>query len=314
MPKHLIACSVLILLFSCSPSVTRIGYEQIDTVEQKPESDIPIIMSANLEYEDSELAGEIEIGENGFSTGCGAMEIQKLLRQEAQLADANLINLVEVKPPDIWSTCYRVKALFLKLNDHQSQFDSLVNAGHYVLGEKEKYFEGVPIDSLSVPIPDLRFSIGYELTHPQSALNTHIYYRGFLFRYAYGSSRSTGDPDKLITDVKNAHHLKLSLTFASLQGPMGYAPIYLGFGKSYINEKKNVQGFTGNGQIVGTHYFAGIYFMSYRRGLPKHIGVYFEIGGSSWNFDNSVLYKNNADLKYQYMGLHMTLGVNYHLY
>lgn len=303
--------TLLIFILSCSPSIHRIGYN--DSNKSIENCNVPVVKDSSLYFDEKLIVGTVEIGDPGLAINCGSEDIKKIIQEEACKVNADLIHIKELKPPDLWSSCYRLKADFIKYDDNNLPAE-LIYLYSFEIGEKEKYIDGVHIDSLEVPVPKFRASMGIEMTRPSPALNSYIYFYGIGLSYSYGISASTSDPNKWIKDINNAHHLKLNLTVASLENNISYNPIYIGIGKSFINEKSNVQGFTGGGKIDGTHYFIGLRFLSHRKPFFNKFATYFELGKSNWNYKNSILEKNNSDLKYNYSDFYITVGLCYYIF
>ncbi|RPE13215.1 hypothetical protein EGT74_06710 [Chitinophaga lutea] len=53
--------------------------------------------------------GEIKIADGGFKVNCGYERTMEEARQKARAQGANVIKITSLKPPDAWSTCYRLK-------------------------------------------------------------------------------------------------------------------------------------------------------------------------------------------------------------
>jgi hypothetical protein len=54
--------------------------------------------------------GNLRIGDSGFSTDCGYEVVTKIAEYEARGMGGNILKLTEIKPPNMGSTCYRIKA------------------------------------------------------------------------------------------------------------------------------------------------------------------------------------------------------------
>ncbi len=301
------------LLVSCSPSLTRIGYDDIS--EKSIENcNIPVVKDSSLVFSNDIIIGSIEIGDPGLAINCGPEEINKILQDEACKVEADLVHIKELNPPDLWSTCYRLTADFIKFKSIENNSKVIVSKYSFEIGEQEKYFEGVHIDSLEVPITDFRASVGVEVTKPTIAINSYMYIYGIGLNYSYGLSSTTGDPTKWIKDIENVHHIRLNLDVGSLQNNISFSPIYLGIGKSFINEKSNVQGYTGDGIIAGTHYFIGLRFLGHRNSFLNTVSTYFEFGKSNWDYEDSILNKNKSGLKYNDSSFYFSLGICVYIY
>ena len=304
----------VVVIFSCSPSIHRIGYKLPSDYPEGP-CDIPMVNDSTLKFDERLVIGTIEIGDPGAAINCGAKKITEIIQMEACRIKADLINIKKLKPPDFWSSCYRLTADFIKFHDTTIVTEYIHPRSYYDLEEAEKYFEGVHIDSLEVLVRKFRISIGTEISMPAKlALNSYIYLYGFGLSYSYGFSASTSDPEKHIRDIRNSHHLRISYSILSLQNVITFIPIYFGYGKSYLNEKEVVQGLEGSGRISASNYFIGLRTLSHRKSLFNKIGTYIEFGKSNWDYGDSILEMNNSDLKYNYSNFYSALGLSYYLY
>ncbi len=59
--------------------------------------------------------GQFKIGDKGFTTDCQYQRVIEKAQEKARKAGGNAIQLTEVKEPDIWSTCYRIKGNILSI-------------------------------------------------------------------------------------------------------------------------------------------------------------------------------------------------------
>jgi len=57
--------------------------------------------------------GRIRLGDTGFSKKCNENDALQILKKEACLLGADVVNILGETRPDFWSTCYRVEAEFL---------------------------------------------------------------------------------------------------------------------------------------------------------------------------------------------------------
>lgn len=61
--------------------------------------------------------GKLRIKDGGFKTNCGYTQSMDEARTKARLSGANIIKFTQIKPPDAWSTCYRMNAELYYLED-----------------------------------------------------------------------------------------------------------------------------------------------------------------------------------------------------
>ncbi len=111
----------LVFLTGCSSVITRTGYtlEDISNKENKYYCSVPIKKNFVYKNDEVEILGEIKSGDSGFSTDCGKGRVLNLFRQEAGALKADLINITYERDIDIWSSCYRAKAQFLRFKDRE---------------------------------------------------------------------------------------------------------------------------------------------------------------------------------------------------
>lgn len=156
----------LLLLFGviaigCGPGVSRFGYD-ITGKTIDPDCTVVVIENAAVDSSNAVLLGSVRIGDTGFSIDCGENKVISMLKVEACLLGADIINLYDIKTPDILSSCYRVKADFYKLNkaNDVSTFSpsikdnaagtklQAVNAPSQILGYMSGFLLGYLITSL----------------------------------------------------------------------------------------------------------------------------------------------------------------------
>jgi len=106
------------LFVSCAPSISN---KLVNKNFQKLNDGIKIyILEQNAELPpNSELIGDIKIGDSGFTTDCGYNKVIAEATTIAKNSGANIIKLIEVKKPSAFgSSCYRIKAkIYRNLNE-----------------------------------------------------------------------------------------------------------------------------------------------------------------------------------------------------
>lgn len=107
------------LLVGCAAKITRYGYtiQDIQNNTQYSGCFMPIKKDFTYNKEEVEILGEILAGDTGFSTDCNEGHVLNVFRQEACALKADLINIIYERNTDIWSSCYRAKAQFLRFKD-----------------------------------------------------------------------------------------------------------------------------------------------------------------------------------------------------
>ncbi len=113
-------CSIFLLagtlFIGCAPRLTRIGYD-FSSLTGAKECKIIIKENANVSEAMGEIIGTVKISDTGFSTNCSEDDVLNILRREACRLGANMVNITESQQPDMKSTCYRVTADLIRLNE-----------------------------------------------------------------------------------------------------------------------------------------------------------------------------------------------------
>jgi hypothetical protein len=78
-----------------------------------------VVISLNQQVPDnSEVLGQVKIGDTGFSTNCGYETVIGKAKFEARKAGGNAIKIIEHRPPSVLgSSCHRIIAKILKVED-----------------------------------------------------------------------------------------------------------------------------------------------------------------------------------------------------
>jgi len=116
MIKVILLVVMIVLTISCAPKIIRHGYEI--TQEQKNNCDIAITQNKEFTEDVTEIISRIEIDDTGFTVNCDEKEIINILKTEGCSMNADVINIIQEKRPDFWSTCYRASAEFIRLNEN----------------------------------------------------------------------------------------------------------------------------------------------------------------------------------------------------
>jgi len=117
----IILCGIAILASGCHSGITRIGYQLPVNTDTRKLDKCSIAIQSDAKYERTEvqLLGSIHSYDTGFSTDCDEAYTLDIFCREGCLLGADVINITQDKQPDLWSTCYRAKADFLRLNDRE---------------------------------------------------------------------------------------------------------------------------------------------------------------------------------------------------
>ncbi|TNE72237.1 hypothetical protein EP331_07705 [bacterium] len=105
----------VVLLFSCSHSITKLNY-----INTKPNNELvesKILIKRGIHIDDKMVkVGEIKLADSGFSWSCSELEAVQILKREAKILGADLIFIKSEKYPDFFSSCYRCEAEFYQTN------------------------------------------------------------------------------------------------------------------------------------------------------------------------------------------------------
>jgi hypothetical protein len=117
----MIFCAVAVLLSGCAAGITRTGYQAPANAAAKNLEKCPIAIQDNVKLDpnDMQVLGAIQSYDTGFSTDCDEAYTLDIFCQEGCMLGADIVNITAEKQPDLWSTCYRAKAEFLRFKDRE---------------------------------------------------------------------------------------------------------------------------------------------------------------------------------------------------
>ncbi len=105
----------LIFISACSPKISTTLTKTYDALDYKQE--VLVIGLAQVVPENTEVIGQVKIGDTGFSTNCGYDIVIDKAKLEARKAGGNAIKIMEHNPPTVMgSTCHRITANILKID------------------------------------------------------------------------------------------------------------------------------------------------------------------------------------------------------
>lgn len=157
-----------------------------------------------------------------------------------------------------------------------------------------------------------RLGIGIETVFPTYGFDAILYYKKINASVFLGMPFSSNKTSR-VRNVDYMYNIRLGYDFAAFQNENGYTNFYFGSGFSYINEKDIVKGFSGNGTINGVHFFIGGRILTSTVRFLKSIGGHIELGLNTWEFSNSVLFKNNANVDYNFPKIYYSFGIYYYI-
>jgi hypothetical protein len=153
--------SFSLMIFQCSPKISRIGYPESNAAKN---SNCEVLIKENAQIDEiiGLVIGTIKIGDTGFSSNCSEEDVIKILKEEACVLGAEIINIKEVERPDLSSTCFRCTADFIKLNESINLSD-LKSSDNY---SEEKIDKRVKEDSNTQLLLNIGgFAIGFAVTY-----------------------------------------------------------------------------------------------------------------------------------------------------
>ncbi|MCK9573319.1 MAG: hypothetical protein M0R20_02815 [Candidatus Omnitrophica bacterium] len=112
---------IVFFLTGCSSAITRYNYN----LQYSPSKDktfnrrAPIKKNFVYNNYEVEILGSILAGDTGFSFECGEGYVLDIFQKEAYALGADLINITYERRMDIWSSCYRAKAEFLRFKNRR---------------------------------------------------------------------------------------------------------------------------------------------------------------------------------------------------
>jgi hypothetical protein len=100
--------SIAFLINSCSPKIgSKITAKQMPL----PDTEFVLVLKENDDFTNDGIeVGSIKSGDNGLSNYCSYFEVLEELKSLARKNGANVIKITELKNPDTWSSCVRLKA------------------------------------------------------------------------------------------------------------------------------------------------------------------------------------------------------------
>lgn len=117
MSKTILLLLFSALLFSCSP---KIGTKIISKQNALSENDyVLVIDESDFFINDGINIGTIKSIDKGFSANCTYDEIIENFKKICKQNGANILNVIEHKSPDQWSSCHRVEAIIYKVPDYK---------------------------------------------------------------------------------------------------------------------------------------------------------------------------------------------------
>ncbi len=109
----------VVLGISCAPKIKS----SLSTTNYAPLADDEAVFIVDVRGqfpENSAFVGDLKIGDSGFTTDCGYESVMENARNAARKAGSNFVKLIEIKKPNLGSTCYRIKAQLYRNLDQEA--------------------------------------------------------------------------------------------------------------------------------------------------------------------------------------------------
>lgn len=157
--KLLSICAVL-LLAGCNARVsTQITktYPELDIKQE-----IKVVMANDVIPENTEVIGMVEVGDNGLTgnSKCTYEAVIEKAKEEARKAGGNAIKITKHKTPDVISSCHRITADILRIE----------NADSYLFGMKPGQTADSNYATLNIFRDDATFGVIFDLFIGKSLL------------------------------------------------------------------------------------------------------------------------------------------------
>lgn len=99
-------------LSSCNPVIHSNTHKYYEPLPAG--SNIEVITTQQALPEGAEAIGFVDVGETGLTTRCHYDYVLACIQEEARKAGADLVQIVNHKTPDFWSSCHRMSAMMYK--------------------------------------------------------------------------------------------------------------------------------------------------------------------------------------------------------
>lgn len=141
---------LLLLSIGCAPTIRRTGYtpEAEDATSAASSADCTVRITRNSNVPaGGTVIGTMKIGDSGFSYTCSEDKVLSILRTEACRIGADVIVLNDIRQPDLHSSCYRVTADFIRLEEgEQSSVEESTSTIEKRTLPDEEYYSDQAVD------------------------------------------------------------------------------------------------------------------------------------------------------------------------
>lgn len=119
----------LFLLLACSPKTNVVNLSTSKRPITQDYEPFALFEKDTVALKSSQLIGEIEIKDSGFSLRCDYETVKGTAIKQAKEMGGNCLVIIEHKLPSKWSTCHRIKAKIYVIEDaHQYESEILWSA------------------------------------------------------------------------------------------------------------------------------------------------------------------------------------------
>lgn len=112
---------ICVSFFSCRPKVVS----KIDNKNKYNVEDIVILDLLDPQPQNADSLGYIKFGDGGMSINCSYEKGIETIKKYAMNNGGNLVKLTELKIPDRWSSCYRIKATIFHV-DNNNKYEKII--------------------------------------------------------------------------------------------------------------------------------------------------------------------------------------------
>jgi len=110
-----ILVGLLIIVTSCSPKISTSISKNYSALDYR--EDVVVFGLKDAVPENAELLGTVKIGDSGFSTDCSFETVIEKAKIEARKIGGNAIKITKHNSPDLLSSCHRITANILRINN-----------------------------------------------------------------------------------------------------------------------------------------------------------------------------------------------------
>ncbi len=116
--KYLLLWSfpLMMLILSCNLKSTVLVMKRQPALDEKA-AFIIFGLDDSVNFESKDIVGDIDVKDTGFSFNCSYEDAVEMIEQRAREMGANAFKIYKHKQPDIWSSCHRIRAKALYLED-----------------------------------------------------------------------------------------------------------------------------------------------------------------------------------------------------